>query len=293
MEGFIRNRLSDPETVFGDEWMLRMNLNHPRAQPLTEETLRQIDLDAAMEIYRDRFADAGDFTFVLVGNFQPRGIEPLVLKYLGGLPSTGREENWRDVGVQRAEGVVRFDVKKGLEPKSQVRLTFHDDAEWSRQNSHDIRSLASLLRIRLREVLREDKGGTYGVGVWGYIERRPRERYALSVNFGCAPENVEELIDAVFEEIEALKENGPEESYLQKVREGQIRERETDLKENGFWQNWLVSAYRYEMDPRLVLSYDELVESVTVERMQDAARRYLNTDRYMLGALWPEEQAEP
>jgi zinc protease len=171
-------------------------------------------------------------------------------------------------------------------------MSFLGDAEWSRQAQQDIRSLGGVLRIRLREVLREDKGGTYGVGVFGSMSREPRQRSSFTISFGCAPENVDELIDAVFAEIEAIKESAPAESYTQKVRESQIRERETDLKENSFWSGVLRNAYRFGDDPRLVLEHDELVQSVTPERIQAAAKRYLNTERYILGVLYPEEGAE-
>lgn len=285
----LQNRDSQPNTVFSDEWGRRMYGDHPRRQPFTVETLERVDLDRAFEIYRDRFADAGDFTFVFVGNFVPDELKPLVLTYLGGLPSTGRKESWHDLGVEEARGATRFEVRRGLEAKSRVRLTFLGDTEFSRQAEHDIRSLASVLSIRLREVLREDKGATYGVGVSGNIRRRPRESYGFTVSFGCAPENVEELTEAVFAEIETLRENGIAESYLEKVRESQIRRRETDLKENGFWRAVLEDAYTYGTDPRLVLEYEELVKSVTSERIRQAAGRYLSTERYLLGVLNPEE----
>jgi len=289
---FIENRDSQPSTAFSDEWSRRMFLDHPRRQPFTAETLDKIDLDRALEIYRERFADAGDFTFVLVGNFVPEEIKPLILTYLGGLPSTGREESWRDLNIERAQGATRFEVQKGLEPKSRVRLTFLGDAEYSRQAQHDMRSLASVLSIRLREVLREDKGATYGVGVNGGISRRPRESYSFTVSFGCAPENVDELIEAVFTEIKSLQTDGIDESYLEKVRETQSRRRETSLRENGFWRRALESAYNYGTDPLLILDYDSLVESVSSERVQAAAERYLASDRYLLGVLNPEEGVE-
>lgn len=99
-EMVVKNRLSRPETVFGDRFNEVVNQDHPRRRPMTEELLAEIDPDAALEIYRERFADVGDFTFVLVGNFQPVEIQPLVVTYLGGLPAAGREETWRNVGVQ-------------------------------------------------------------------------------------------------------------------------------------------------------------------------------------------------
>ena len=289
----LENREASPAVVFGDEMRRTLSGNHPRRRPWTTERLDEIDPGAAMATYRDRFADAGDFTFVLVGNLDMQEIRPLVATWLGGLPATGRQETWRDVGVHRPEGVVAVDVRKGIEPKSQVRLIFHGPTEWSRERVHDIASLSAALRIRLREVLREDMGATYGVAVDGTIARWPREQFQLRIAFGCAPESVEALIEATFQEIERFKGDGPPEAVAAKVREAQTRQREVDLKENGFWLGTLSGYYRNELDPREILAFDGLVESVSPERIREAARRDLPEDRYVRGVLWPEEAGDP
>ncbi len=291
MKIILRNRLSRPGAVFGDRLSEALSQGHPRRRPISAEILAEIDPEAALEIYRERFADASDFTFIIVGNFSPEGIAPLVRTYLAGLPAEGREETWRDVGVRRPEGVVEVEVEKGLEPKALVELLFSGDAEWSRENQHQIASLARVLRIRLREILREDLGATYGTSVDGGISWRPIERYSLSINFGCAPEEVDTLVGEIFTEIERLKTEGVEASYVEKVREIQRRQRETSLKENGFWLGGLKTYYAAGLDPRLLLAFDQLVESVTPETVQQAARQYLDTERYVLGVLKPEPQA--
>jgi zinc protease len=287
-KAWVENRRARPETVFNDRLTEVLTQGHPRRRPISEELLDEIDLDRALAVHRERFADNSDFTFVLVGNFDPAEIEPLVRTYLGGLPAGGRRESWRDVGARTPAGVHEVVVRKGLEPKSQVRLTFTGDAAWSPQTRHDIVSLAAALRIRLREVLREDMSGTYGVSVSGGIGRRPREEYSFTISFGCAPESVDDLVSAVFAEVEAIQRDGPTAEVAAKVREIQTREREIDLRENGFWRGALASHYREGLDPRQILAYGDLVASVTPERLREAARLYLDSSRYVKGILYPE-----
>ncbi len=287
----VENRLSDPGTVFRDKLGEVLSQGHLRRRPFSKELLAEVDPQKALEIYRERFADASDFTFVLVGNFTPGEIRPLVETYLGGLPSTGRVESWRDLGIRKPEGKVRFTVEKGLEPKSQVRLVFSGPAEWTREESHLLRSLASVLVIRLREVLREDLSATYGVGVSGGISLRPREEYTVSIAFGCSPEEVEELIETLFVELEKAKTEGIDISYVEKVQEAQRRKREVDVRENSFWSQVLRNYYTFGWDPRQIHDYGELVDSVTPERLREAARRYFDPERYVLGVLSPEKVA--
>ncbi len=285
---FIENRRARPEAVFADEIALVRYQDHPRRRPPTLELLDQIDLGTAERIYRDRFSDISDFTFFLVGNFDPDEIRPLVETYIGGLPSTGREETWRDVGATPITGPRIVEVEKGLEPKSQVRLIWSGPATWSREGQHDISSLADALQIRLREVLREDLGGVYGVGVSGSLIRRPEERFSFSVSFGCAPESVEPLVEAVKREISKAQSDGLAASYTDKVQEIQRRGREVDLRENGFWLRALKSYYSLDLDPRLILAHEELVERVEPAKLEETAKRYLDLDTTFQAVLYPE-----
>ena len=129
IRSFVENRSSRPEAVFGDEILIRRYDDHPRRQPLTLDYLELIRLDTAFDHYKDRFADASDFTFLMVGNFEIDSIRPLVESYIGGLPALDRDETWRDVQAVPVDGPQLVEVSKGLEPKSQVRLFWTGPAE--------------------------------------------------------------------------------------------------------------------------------------------------------------------
>jgi zinc protease len=288
MRGFLENREASPAYQFSREYQKRYTNDHPRRRSIERADLDAIDPDRALALYSDRFGDASDFTFTIVGSFDLAEIRPLVEQWLGGLPSLRRNETWRNIGIQEPAGVVKFDVRKGLEPKSTVRITFHGPASWSVQEQHLVASLGELLRIRLREQLREEKGGVYGVGAGGRIERRPKEDYEFFVGFGCDPARVDELVAAAFSEIEKVKQD-PGEDYVSRVREAQTRSRETAVKENGFWIGMLEFHAINGLDPRAILDHDKLVASVTVDSIRQTARKYLRADQYLMGVLYPEK----
>ena len=281
-----------PQFAMQDTVAVVMGQGHPRAGQTFEEELagmREADLDVAFDFYKDRFADASDFTFYFVGTFDLEGIRPLVETYLGALPNLGRTESWVDHGVDPPPGVIEKVVRKGLEPQSRTMIFFTGEGEYSPEESSVLGAMADILQIGLRELLREDLGGTYGVGVSGSLSYRPDEDYSVTIQFGSDPERAEELSAVVFEEIERLKADGPDAETAAKVRETQRRSKETNLRENGYWRSQLSSFESRGLDIRLILSYD-MIESWTAEQVQQAATRYLRTDQYVKVVLLPEQK---
>jgi zinc protease len=284
----VKNRRVSPEATFFEDLLLFSTQNHLRRRPATPEIVQKVDLTKAMSIYQDRFADASDFTFVFVGNIDLAKLEPLVTAYLGSLPNKKRKENWRDVNVFWPKGVKTKVVEKGSEPKSLVSLTFHGTEKWTRDTENAMRMLSEGLRFRLRQVLREDMGGVYGVQAGGAISRRPRQEYKFNVSFGCSPENVDKLKQAVFDEIKAMQDKGIGDDYVSKIKEARRRSQETALKENSFWLRELERAYTYGDDPKLIPDIAAMTDKVTSANIQAAAKKYLSTKQYVLGVLKPQ-----
>lgn len=292
VQASLANRSADPVTAFRDTLRVTLTQYHYRTRPPTIELYDEMDLDRSFAFYRDRFADASDFTFVFVGSFEADSLRPLIQTYLGGLPSIGRDETWRDEGIRPPSGVIRKVVYRGIEPKSETQIAFTGPFEWTRDNRYALRSLTNVMRIRLREVLREDLGGTYGVSVSAIPTRDPREAYEIRVSFGTAPERLEELAGVVFQQIDSLKQYGPSQEDIDKVQEMQRRQREEDLRENSYWLSQLVVYERYGNDLRGILTYERLIDALTPETVQEAANRYLRTDNYVRVSLYPEKQEE-
>ena len=113
--------------VFRDTLAVYMGQGHPRGpQTLAQQVRdkRAAELDVMMDFYRDRFADASDFTFYFVGAFDLDGIRPLVETYLGGLPNLGRTEDWIDHGVDPPPGIIERNIYKGIAPQSTTVILF-------------------------------------------------------------------------------------------------------------------------------------------------------------------------
>lgn len=287
MEAFLTNRSNSPQAAFQDTLLVTLSQHHPRARPMSMETFREIDLDEAYAFYRDRFADASDFTFVLVGAFEPLEIRSLVETYLGSLPDLDREEKWADLDMDPPTGVVEKEVRKGVEPQSTTQIVFNGSFEYTPQNRLGMRVLTHVLDTRLREVIREELSGTYGVTVRSNYAQDPEPTYSIQVGFGSDPERVDELVDAIFTEIRVLQKDGPSPEAIQAAREQERRTRETNLRENGWWVAQLRFAYQQETDPRLLLD-GSFLENVSPETVQRDANLWLDLENYVKVTLYPE-----
>jgi zinc protease len=290
IKGFLANRKVSPEAAFQDTSMVTMAQYHYRARPISPELFGEINLDRAFAFYKDRFADASDFSFVFVGNFEPEKIKPLVEQYLATLPSLKRTESWRDIGMRYPTGVISKEVRRGIEPKSAVQMNFTGPFTWARQNRYDFNAMLEVLRIKLREVLREDKGGVYGVSVNGTPSLFPRQEYRITISFGCAPDRVDELVGTTLQQIDSLKIKPADPIYITKVKELQRRDREVNLKENRWWLSTLRVDIANNEDPQEINDYGTLVDHFAAEAVQKAAQQYFNMKNYVKIVLNPEKK---
>ncbi|MFA9453354.1 MAG: M16 family metallopeptidase [Candidatus Aminicenantaceae bacterium] len=290
MKAQLANRMAMPEAVFFDTFLRILIQDHPRALPMTVETVDKMNLDRSLAFYRDRFGDAGDFTFIFVGNIDPGGMEALVRQYLATLPTTGRKETWKDLEIRPPKGVIKRTVRKGIEPKSMTAIAFTGPFQYDADHRNALRALCTVMDTRLRNALREDRGGTYGVGIRPSYERIPVASYDIMINFGADPERMEELSQVVFDEIERIKAEGPTEEEVRNIKEAEIRSFETSAENNGWWLSQLVFRYRSDEDPGGLLTFKESLEKLDREMIQEAARTYFNTENTIQVTLLPEEK---
>jgi zinc protease len=287
VQNYLINRGASPEAAFQDTIQVTLGNYNYRRLPWTVSTLDGMNIDRSLNFYKARFADASGFTFVFVGNFDVEKMKPLIETYLGGLPSLSLGETWMDLKIFPPKGIVEKKVIKGVEPKSLVNIVFSGDYNWNTQNNYDFHSMLEVLKIKLREILREDKSGTYGVSVNGASMKYPEQMYNITISFGCAPENIEDLVKTTFAELDSLKNYKVSDVYINKVKETQKREFEVNTKENKFWLNNLQAYYFYNLDLSLLMKYPERVEKFNSEAVQNAAQKYFDNNNYIKVVLYP------
>jgi zinc protease len=284
----LANREAEPDAVFQNAVEEAVTQGHPRARPLTPSQLPQMRLDTSLAFYKSRFADAGDFTFVFVGNINLDTIAPLVERYLGSLPSVRKPESARDVGIRPPGTIVEREVRKGVDPRSQVSVVFTGPFQNDQAHRVLLRAMEETLEGNLQRTLREDLGGTYGVSVATQFEQRPSGTYRVTISFACDPARLDSLVAALFREVEQFKRTGPSVGQVADQRLALARDLETNSRSNSYLLNQLTYKYQYGEDPAEVFRLQQFYDQITPAAIRDAAQMYLNTSRYVKVTLLPE-----
>lgn len=290
-KGIYQNLMSNPNFYFQDQMIKVLTREHPRGGGFPKaEDLDKVNLDRVYEIYKDRFADAGNFIFFFVGNVDQATFKPMIEKYLGSLPTVQRQENFKDLGIRPPSGVVEKVFKKGTEPKSEVRIVFTGKPA-SFEDRDELNVLAEILSIKLIEKLREEKGGVYGAGAYANMSKYPDLSYSFNISFPCGPENVDSLVALVYDEIKKIQQNGPSQEDIDKVKEQLKRELEEDLKTNGYWVSVLRSSYYNQLPVERLVEANQykLIEAVTRDIIKQTALKYLNFSNVVKCILMPED----
>ena len=286
----LANQTAAPEFAFSKVLSETMYNNHPRRRPTTVETVDQWDLDKSVEFYKQRFADASDFTFIFVGDFDLPLMRPFAEKYLAALPSIRRNENWKDLGIRYAQGQIEKTVEKGIEPKSQVAIILNGPFQYDQTQRVAIRAMGTVLQDRLREAIREELGGTYSISASPGVQKIPRPEYTFSIQFGCDPQRVGDLVKRVFQEIEKFKAEGPTAQQAADVKALLLREFETNVKQNNYLLGQLSGKYQLDEDPAGVWQVPDYYNKLDAKGIQQAAMTYLDTKNRVQVTLMPEKK---
>ena len=281
-------RYADPLKVFSDTITRVMGNYSYRNSPLEQSRIDKISLDKAYAIYKDRFADASGFTFTFVGNFDTEKITPLILQYLGSLPSLNRKEKARDLGIHIPKGQLEKRVYKGTENKSVVRLVFSGDYQYSALNNQLLKALADILQVKILESLREKEGEVYSPSVQTANNKFPKNRYAIIINFGCDPKNVKHLVDAISKEMELVKNEGVNAVDIQKFKASFSKNLPLALKDNGFWLNYLSGQYENNEDIMEVNRATSILDEINPASLKQAAQTFFKSDNRIQFILLPD-----
>lgn len=286
----IDNSKNSPRDLFFDSLRYALANYHFRAKPWDESMINEIQMMKMYNFFEDRFKDASDFTFFFVGSFTLDNLKPYILKYIANLPSINRTENWKDLNIRPPKGITNKSFKKGIEKQSYVYFSIYNDFNWKLEEKYLLEAATEILNIKLREALREEKGGVYGVSAYSQTELYPKQRYSVNIFFGCNPDRVDELVEEIHNQIKDMTTKPVDPIYLTKIKEIAKRETETDLKDNNFWLRNLLNFYWYKDDPKQIPNRAKFFSKLTVQNILMASKIYFLSPNQFKYILYPENQ---
>ncbi len=265
-----------PDQIMQDSMQLIATNYNPRTILMNEKNLDEITMDKIEKVYRDRIADASDFTFIIVGNIDAEIVKPMVEKYIGSISSTHRNEKWIDRKVRGPKGKVEKVIEVPLEtPKTTVLVTLSKEMPYNLKESFEISILSAILNLRYTESIREKEGGTYGVGVEDDVSREPVGIYSLSMQFDCEPDRAEHLKSLIYAELDKIQKEGVTAEELNKVVLNINKNREQSKHHNSYWMGVLNSYYRMGVNTDDAANFENIVNSLTPKDIQNFAKKLL------------------
>lgn len=283
------NRANDPGSVYNDTVSAILGDNNIRHTGPSIKKLDMVNLDRAYQIYKERFANAGNMVFVFTGSIDIATAKPIFEKYLGSLPRTPLADKPKDIDIDIPAGEISKIVYKGKEAKASVLMVYSGKYDFNERNNILFDALRETLNIRLLETLREEESGVYSPRVELTTTKDPKPKFTLTIQFGCAPANVDKLIATAKAEVTALANNGPRPENINKWQVEWIRQRELDVNENSWWLNYLIEKLQSGDKLNGYTDDQTFIKETTVAGLKEMAHKYLLNGNFIKLILLPEQ----
>ena len=267
LKGILPMLMNNPDFIFNDSIMGTVYMNNPRMSMPTVEEIDACNYDTLLDLYRARFANAADYTFTFVGNVSPAQLKPLVEQYIASLPGTKSSTMYNKNSVPERKGLYNNHFVRKMEtPKATTAILYSGEMAYTPENIIRMSALSQLFQMEFTDKIREEKGGTYGVGVQNDVQKIPYEGFSLQFRFDTDPARRTELVDAINDVTKRLQTEGPDAQMLQKVKEFMLKQHADNLKENSYARRNLQEYLVYGIDREK--DFVKYVNELSIESLQ-------------------------
>ena len=289
LETILKNQGLQPEAVFSDSVEYTLNNHNWRNKPFHVEDLQSINYDRVLEIAKERTANAANYTFFFVGNFDEAVIRPLIEQYIASLPGKkGNLSNWVNFDTHPEGEVINHFTRKMETPKANAQIYWYDTkTPYSLENDIKASMLGQVLSKIYLQKIREDASAAYSAGAHGYSTiNGDRPFTVIMANCPMKPEMSDVALKIMNEEIvEACKTIDA--TTLKEIKELMIKDHNTEIKENGYWMGTLISYVCRGLDDHT--AYEQIVNAQTPETIAAFARQMLAAGNKVEVVMLPEE----
>ncbi len=255
--------------------------NNPKKRLMDQAYIDEISFDKIKTIYNERFADASDFEFFIVGDTKAEQLKPLLKQYIASIPTHNQKETYIDNGAEWVSKTIDKDIFMEMEnPKANVRVTYKKDMPYTASNAIYMSVLGDVLQLRVTETVRESEGGAYSPRANAGLSREPKSKASVSFGFDCNPDMADNLVNIVKGELQKIANGTINDDDLNKTKTNYIKEREQAKNKNGFDMRWLTSYFRYNENINDPKNFENIVNSITAKDIQNIAAQVLEGAEY-------------
>ncbi len=281
-----------PNLKNNPNWALQQHLlpaifNSPRRFALDETVLAKAKLATLEKVYTQLFKDVNGATCILVGDFNPDELVPMLQLYLGSLPGGRKTTDWKYQGDDIRNGLFTDDFKTTMEtPKVTVVQVYSLEEPWSLKEEITFDALSNILDMVYTETLREDEGGTYGAQAMSSCSNAPHAQGVMQVVFETNPDSADKLIAMAKDGVKKIAENGPDAEKFDRTVKNLEKKIPEDRIANWYWMEQLMQANNYGVD------YDgnieAVVKSLTPDDIKTLATRLLASGNFIEVVMRPQ-----
>ncbi|MDR0823716.1 MAG: insulinase family protein [Prevotella sp.] len=284
----LKNMKTEPSFILNINRTKAMYGDNPRMQVMTAEDAEKLNYDRIIEIYKEIYANPGSFVFNFVGTVDEGALKPLVEQYLASLPSGNKDAKYNNVDTNIRKGHIDNIFEQEMKtPKTTAFELYSGTLKYEQKNQIALSALKQVLDIVYVRTIREEAGGTYGVGVRTGISRIPEGQTTLQMSFDTDPERVATITPIISREIIKIAENGPEDADFQKVKEYMVKKFQEDEKQNGYWLSILGSNYFYGDDNHS--NYLSTVNALTKDDVKALTKQLVSQDNFIEVIMNPKK----
>ena len=283
----LKNKSLSPDAVFSDSLAATMYAHNPRFTQIDHKDLKDINYDRILEMAKDRFKNAGQFTFVFCGNFDEQTLRPLIEQYVASLPATGaKAEDFKEVlTLAKGEVVNNFKVKTES-PKATAYEMWYADMPYTLENIVKLDAVGQVLSMIYLKTIREDESAAYSCGAFGGFNTSSRQAKAqLQAYCPMNPDKQEIAVRLLHEGI-ANMQKAVDADQLKKVKEYMLKQIDVDAKKNGYWINTITTYKEFGLD--VYTDYKKTVEALTTDSVRDFLNQLLKSGNHTEVIMLPE-----
>ena len=273
--GALKNQVNSPDYIYNDTLTNFIYSNNPKAQIVGPELLEKADYNRMIEIHKERFGNAAEFNFVIIGNFDEAQLKQYIAQYIASLPAKkGKKEVAVDdkLAVKKGDVYGEFIYDTENKQAKYAGLWHTNKIAYTPENSLMASIVGQLMRTNLTNSVREDEGAAYSPWASASLDQAFEPELVIQAVFGIDPKKKEKVCDLTTKALTDLSTDVKEEE-LNKIKEYMLKAIDQNENENGYWSNVMLRYLRIGVDTNT--GYRDRVNGLTPEKIQEFTKQIL------------------